>query len=330
MGLFEENMPSKQAHFLSKVISFYHARLSRHVSFSSKGSCWAQLRGRMKTSVGAFLLSKGNFELLFSIEDGFALTGWKCSFLQVEDGQAFPKHHVLFTPPPAAELPARMPSAPPLLSSLLRRPCSPPALGTAVTGPKEMPEIPYNQSCLATAASEPPRGSAPSAPVLEVRVPVHQPAVSNLGVYMSETPLIALLTPIHFLTFGRALQICAGLEVMSDWLASLSGQLELGKAQKLLVWTKIPIPAAPQIGGNDLERGKTPLKMLILPPFHTLLDTQCTYSEFPFPLFPKPSGQLHAFQASSMRFSMTVDNTYRFLMGIFRKKKKILGWVKTG
>lgn len=68
-------MPSKQTHFLSKVISVYHSRLSRHASFSSKGSCWAQLRGRTKTSVGAFLLSKGNFQLFFSIEDGFALTG---------------------------------------------------------------------------------------------------------------------------------------------------------------------------------------------------------------------------------------------------------------
>jgi len=65
MGLFEENMPSKQAHFSSKVISVYHAWLSRHASFSSKGSCWAQLRGRMKTGVGAFLMSKGNFQLFF-------------------------------------------------------------------------------------------------------------------------------------------------------------------------------------------------------------------------------------------------------------------------
>ena len=75
----------------------------------------------------------------------------------------------------------RVPSAPPLLSSLLWRPCRPPALGTTVTGHKEMLEVPYNQSCLATAASGPPRGSAPSTSVLEVGVPVQQPAVGSLG-----------------------------------------------------------------------------------------------------------------------------------------------------
>jgi len=44
-----------------------------------------------------------------------------------------------------------------------------------------MPEMPYNQSCLVTAASEPPTDSAPSPSVLEVGVPVQQPAASNLG-----------------------------------------------------------------------------------------------------------------------------------------------------
>lgn len=72
MGLFGENMPSKQAHFLSKVISVSGARLSRHMSFSSKGSCWAQFWGRMKASVEALLLSGGNFQL-FSLSFFFLL-----------------------------------------------------------------------------------------------------------------------------------------------------------------------------------------------------------------------------------------------------------------
>lgn len=93
----------------------------------------------------------------------------------------FPKHHVFIRAPLAAELPARVPSAPSLLSSLRWRPCSPPVSGTAVTGHKEMPEMLYNQSCLATAASEPPRGSAPSTSVLEVGVPVQQAAAVSLG-----------------------------------------------------------------------------------------------------------------------------------------------------
>lgn len=113
----------------------------------------------------------------------------------------------------------------------------------------------YDQSCLATATSEPPRGSAPSTALFEAGVPVRQPAVSSLGVYRSEIPLIASLTPIHSLTSGRALQICTSLEVLRNWLPSIPGHLELGKAQKLLVWAKIPVPAAPQTGGNDLGRG---------------------------------------------------------------------------
>lgn len=89
MGLFGENMPSKQAHFLSKVISVSGARLSRHMSFSSKGSCWAQFWGRMKASVEALLLSGGNFQLFslffffFTIEDGLPPTGWRCPFLRI-------------------------------------------------------------------------------------------------------------------------------------------------------------------------------------------------------------------------------------------------------
>lgn len=132
------------------------------------------------------------------------------------------------------------------------------------------------------------------------------------GAYMSEVPLISLLTPIHSRTFGRALH----------WLPSLPSQPELGKAQKLLVWTKIPVPAAPQIGGIDLEGGKNTSEMLIIP--HTPQDTQWTYySEFLFPLSL-------SHQASSIRFSMTMDNTCLFLMGIFREKNKILDWVKNG
>lgn len=92
--------------------------------------------------------------------------------------------------------------------------------------------------------------------MLEVGVPVQVPADSSLGVYVIKTPLIALQKPINSLTFGRVLQLRTGLEVMSDLLLSLSGQLELGKAQELLVWTKTSVPTAPQIGGIDLERGK--------------------------------------------------------------------------
>lgn len=75
-------------------------------------------------------------------------------------------------------------------------------------------------------------------------------------VYVSEAPPTSLLTPVHPLMFGRALQICTGLEATRDCLPSLSGQLKLGKTQKLSVWTKILLPAAPQIGGIDLERGE--------------------------------------------------------------------------
>lgn len=99
MGLFGENMPHEQAHFLSKVISAYHAQLSRHVSFSSKGSCWAQHRGGMETSAGAFLLSERNFQLflfflVFSTEDGLMLTDYRYLFLQVEDGKVSPEHYL--------------------------------------------------------------------------------------------------------------------------------------------------------------------------------------------------------------------------------------------
>lgn len=89
--------------------------------------------------------------------------------------------------------------------------------------------------------------------------------------------------------------------------------MELEKAQKLLVWTKILVPAAPQIGSIDLEGRKMLLMVLVLPAFHTLLDTHsaCTVS-FPSPL---------SHQASSMCFSMTVDTTCLVLMGISRKKK---------
>lgn len=61
---------------------------------------------------------------------------------------------------------------------------------------------------------------------------------------------------------------------MSDLLPNLSGQLELGKAQKLLMWTKISVPADLQIGGIGLEKGKNTsedayLLLLPYPPQHS-------------------------------------------------------------
>lgn len=82
------------------------------------------------------------------------------------------------------------------------------------------------------------------------------------------------------------------------------------------------VPAAPQIGSIDLEGRKKLLKVLVLPAFHTLLDTQCMYSEFPFPL--KPSSQLHVFQYDRGHHLSGFDGD------IQEKKKIILVWVKTG
>lgn len=144
-----------------------------------------------------------------------------------------------------------------MLSSLLWRPCSPPAQGTAATACEEMLGVLYNQSCLARAASEPPRDLHPLYICGEFGVPVQQPAVSRLGVY--ETPLTAVLTSIHSLASDRALQIHTGCEVMTDWLLRLCAQLELGKAEKFVVWTKIPVTAAPQLAGIDPKmRGNHP------------------------------------------------------------------------
>lgn len=80
-GLFEKNVPGKKAHFFSKFISVCCAHPSRYSSFSSKGSCWVQLRGRRGISLRAFLMYKGRFQLFFfSVEDDLALTSWRCSF----------------------------------------------------------------------------------------------------------------------------------------------------------------------------------------------------------------------------------------------------------
>lgn len=83
-------------------------------------------------------------------------------FCRLKMGRCFLNTTFYSCPFPAVELPVRMLSAPPLLSSLLWRPCSPPALGTVATDDEEMLEILYNRRCLATAANEPSRGSAPS------------------------------------------------------------------------------------------------------------------------------------------------------------------------
>lgn len=183
-----------------------------------------------KRSVRAFLLSKGNFQLfyfiLFFIEGGLALTDWRWLFLQVEDGQVFPKHHLLFMPLPgcgAACEDAVCTSSAQLTPVETLQPTS---IGDRSnwwwrdawdTIQQKVP----GHSCkwtfqgLCTLCTS----------VLEVGVPVQQPAVSSLGVYVRKTPLIALLTAINSLTFGRALQIRTGLEVMSGWLPRLSGQL---------------------------------------------------------------------------------------------------------
>lgn len=65
MVLFEKNVPRKQAHFFSKFISVCCAHPSRYSSFSSKGSCWVQLRGRRRISLRAFLMYKESFQLFF-------------------------------------------------------------------------------------------------------------------------------------------------------------------------------------------------------------------------------------------------------------------------
>lgn len=128
------------------------------MSFSSKGSCWAQLRGKKKKIIRAFLL-RGNFFLL-----KMALHSWTeyDNFCRSKMGMCFPKPTYYSCLPLAVELPERMLSASSLLSSVLWRPCRPPALGTAVTGHKKIPEMSYNQSCLATAAGELLGGPAPS------------------------------------------------------------------------------------------------------------------------------------------------------------------------
>lgn len=92
----------------------------------------------------------------------------------------------------------------------------------------------------------------PCTSVEKLGIPVQQPAV-GLGVY--EASLIAALTSIHSSASDRALQIHTGWEVMTDWLLRLCAQLELGKAQKFLVCTKIPVAAAPQLGDIDSKMG---------------------------------------------------------------------------
>lgn len=93
---------------------------------------------------------------------------------------------------------------------------------------------------------------------------------------------MTVLTSVHSLASDRALQIHTGLEVRTDWLLRLCAQLELGKAQKFLVWTKIPVAAGPELGGIDPKMGRK--KMLILPSFHTLPNTHSAHTaSFPAP-----------------------------------------------
>lgn len=115
-------------------------------------------------------------------------------------GRCFPKPTYYSCPPLAVELPERMLSASSPLSSVLWRPCHPPALGTAVTGHKEIPEMSYNQSCLATAAGELLGGPAPSGHLCwQFRYLCSSLQLAIWEVYMSEAPPTSLLTPVPLL-----------------------------------------------------------------------------------------------------------------------------------
>lgn len=128
-----------------------------------------------------FCCLRGTSRSFFLLKTALHSLAKGAHFCRLKMGRCFLNTTVLFMPRWLQSCLRGCCLPPSLLSSLWWRPCSPPGSGTAVTGHKEMPEMLYNQSCLATAASEPPRGSAPFTSVLEVGVSVQQAAAVSLG-----------------------------------------------------------------------------------------------------------------------------------------------------
>ena len=85
----------------------FQAKLFQFIMLGSQGMQASPVRGAAGLSSGEgwkqvselFWCLRGTSSSFFSIEGVFALTGWRCSFLQVEDGQVFPKHWVLLKTP---------------------------------------------------------------------------------------------------------------------------------------------------------------------------------------------------------------------------------------